>query len=100
MGLFPRKQRSVPAYGMIALQGTERMVARPSKGQSAMTWKHQNEITELACHEIDAIAGATISGFGVKTDFVLAQKQLMESSYSGPRLAEWGVGYPGWQPRG
>jgi hypothetical protein len=53
-----------------------------------MTTEHQNEVRELAGNEIDVIAGGGYvhlhpTGFGARTDFMIAQKQLLESNYGG-----------------
>ena len=53
-----------------------------------MTTEHRNELRELAGNEIDAIAGGGYvhlhpTGFGVTADFMIAEKQLLESNYRG-----------------
>ena len=53
-----------------------------------MTNGNQNELRELTENSLAAVTGGGYihlhpTGFGVKADFMIAQKQLMESNYRG-----------------
>ena len=63
----------------------ERSSPVEQKGESAMTTDYRNE---LADNELENIVGGGYvhlhpTGFGVKTDFILSQKQVMESNFRG-----------------
>ena len=55
-----------------------------------MTTEHQNEDRELTDNEIDAITGGGYvqfaSGFGVRTDAIIAFKNANHLSLTGPTL--------------
>jgi hypothetical protein len=58
-----------------------------------MTTDHQKTPAELADRELDTVSGGGVpwgpyvqsppTGFGARTDFAIAQKQLLESHYRG-----------------
>jgi hypothetical protein len=71
------------------IDGTGRMIAPVElNGGCAMSTGNQNELREITENDLAAVTGGGYihlhpTGFGARTDFMIAQKQLMESNYRG-----------------
>ena len=58
------------------------------EGECAMSNGNRNDLRDLTENDLAAVTGGGYihlhpTGFGVRADFMIAQKQLMESNYRG-----------------